>query len=443
MHPGKVTAEIVVPPDATAGNYSVDVIADDGAGQSALPLAVQVQAEVDSGVGVKADFPSLRGDPGTAFSYTLTVTNNTPESQTFTFTAEGPQGWTVTASPVAAANANTVTVDADGTAQVKVSATPPDGVAEGKYPINVTIASDSGASGSFQLTAEVTGSSKLAVATADQRLNFSGQANSEKRVTLVVGNSGTAAVDAVQFAATPPSGWTVTFDPPKVDEVKPNETTQVVAVIKPAKNALAGDYAIGVRASAGSQAVDPRPALRREGLADAGDRRHRDHRLRVPRTGLAVPPSRSTVTSMTWVDTPPMVDDAPVAEQHAIALETSDLTKHYAERTAVDSLSLQIRRGEIFGLLGPNGAGKTTTILMLLGLTEPSSGTARVDGLDPRRDPLAVKRRVGYLPDDVGFYDDATARENLQYTARLNRLGENRGDGADRVLARAGRPRSR
>ena len=107
--PGKVTAEIVVPPDATAGSYTVDVMATDGSGQTALPLAVQVQAEVNSGIAVKADFPSLRGDPGTAFSYTLTVTNNTPESQTFTFTAEGPQGWTVTASPVAAANANTVT----------------------------------------------------------------------------------------------------------------------------------------------------------------------------------------------------------------------------------------------------------------------------------------------------------------------------------------------
>ena len=251
--PGKVTAEIVVPPDTSAGSYTVDVMATDGSGQSALPLAVQVQAEVNSGIGVKADFPSLRGDPGTAFGYTLTVTNNTPESQTFTFTAEGPQGWTVSVSPVAAANANTVTVDADGTAQVKVSATPPDGVEEGSYPINVTITSDSGGSGSLQLTAEVTGSSKLGVATADQRLNFSGKANNEKRVTLVVGNTGTAAVDAVQFAATPPSGWTVTFDPPKVDEVKPNETTQVVALIKPAKNALAGDYAIGVRASAGSQ----------------------------------------------------------------------------------------------------------------------------------------------------------------------------------------------
>ena len=84
-----------------------------------------------------------------------------------------------------------------------------------------------------------------------------------------------------------------------------------------------------------------------------------------------------------------------------------------------------IEPGEIFGLLGPNGAGKTTTILMLLGLTEPTSG--RSAGRRPRpdaRDPLAVKRRVGYLPDDVGFYDDLTGRENLRYTAGLNRIAE-------------------
>ncbi len=253
--PGKFTVEIVVPPDAAANSYSLQVIASDGSGDITLPLTVQVQAEVNSGVGVKADFPSLRGDPSTAFSYNLTVTNNTPQSQTFTFTAEGPQGWTVTASPDASPNANTVTVDAGGTTTVKVSATPPATVDQGSYPINVTISSDTGGSGSMQLTAEVTGSSKLDVATADQRLNVSGKANSEKRVTLVVSNSGTAALQAVQFAATPPSGWTVTFDPPQVAQVNPNETTQVVAVIKPEKNALAGDYAISLRASAGSQST--------------------------------------------------------------------------------------------------------------------------------------------------------------------------------------------
>jgi ABC-2 type transport system ATP-binding protein len=103
---------------------------------------------------------------------------------------------------------------------------------------------------------------------------------------------------------------------------------------------------------------------------------------------------------------------------------TRGLTKRYGDIVAVDSLDLEIEAGEIFGLLGQNGAGKTTTILMLLGLTEPTSGRARVVGLDPARHPLEVKRRVGYLPDSVGFYGALTGRENLRYTARLNGLPE-------------------
>jgi ABC-2 type transport system ATP-binding protein len=101
---------------------------------------------------------------------------------------------------------------------------------------------------------------------------------------------------------------------------------------------------------------------------------------------------------------------------------TRSLTKAYGDLVAVDHLDLELRRGEIFGLLGQNGAGKTTTILMLLGLTEPTAGGARVVGLDPARRPLEVKRHVGYLPDNVGFYDGMTGRENLRYTARLNGL---------------------
>ena len=102
------------------------------------------------------------------------------------------------------------------------------------------------------------------------------------------------------------------------------------------------------------------------------------------------------------------------------AIRTRGLTKRYGEFTAVDKLDLSVRHGEVFGLLGPNGAGKTTTILMLLGLSEPSGGTARVLDMDPARSPLAVKRQVGYLPDNVGFYGGMTGRQNVRYTARLN-----------------------
>jgi ABC-2 type transport system ATP-binding protein len=101
-------------------------------------------------------------------------------------------------------------------------------------------------------------------------------------------------------------------------------------------------------------------------------------------------------------------------------IETQDLTKVYGEQTAVNRLNLKITEGEIFGFLGPNGAGKTTTLLMLLGLSEPTSGKARVCGFDPTREALKVKRVVGYLPENVGFYDDMNAVQNLLYISRLN-----------------------
>lgn len=100
-------------------------------------------------------------------------------------------------------------------------------------------------------------------------------------------------------------------------------------------------------------------------------------------------------------------------------IEARGLLKVYGAARVVDAIDLTIQRGEIFGLLGPNGAGKTTAILMMLGLTEISGGSVSVLGFNPVRQPLEVKRRVGYLPDAVGFYDHLTARENLTYTARL------------------------
>ncbi len=100
-------------------------------------------------------------------------------------------------------------------------------------------------------------------------------------------------------------------------------------------------------------------------------------------------------------------------------IEAEGLTKTYGSKVAVDHISFTVGRGEIFGLLGPNGAGKTTTILMLLGLTDISAGEVNVLGFDPAREPLSVKRRVGYLPDEVGFYEQLSAADNLRYTARL------------------------
>ncbi len=120
-------------------------------------------------------------------------------------------------------------------------------------------------------------------------------------------------------------------------------------------------------------------------------------------------------------------------------IELVDLSKRYGSFTAVDKLNLTIRKGEVFGLLGPNGAGKSTTILMMLGLTDPTSGSVRVCGIDSTTNPIEVKRRVGYLPEDVGFYDDRDGFDNLMFTARLNRIPQKEAEQkAEQLLNRVG-----
>ena len=120
-------------------------------------------------------------------------------------------------------------------------------------------------------------------------------------------------------------------------------------------------------------------------------------------------------------------------------LETRDLTKIYNGTPVVDKLNLTIEEGEIFGFLGPNGAGKTTAILMILGLTEPSSGEVSVFGYNSTREPLKVKRIASYLPENVGFYEDLTAWENLFYITRLNNIPEKEAKvGIEEILSLVG-----
>jgi ABC-2 type transport system ATP-binding protein len=122
-----------------------------------------------------------------------------------------------------------------------------------------------------------------------------------------------------------------------------------------------------------------------------------------------------------------------------IIIELNSLTKKYGSFTAVDNLNLTIRSGEIFGLLGPNGAGKSTTILMMLGLTDPTSGSVRVCEINSSTNPIEVKRKVGYLPEDVGFYDNYSGLENLLYTARLNSIPFHKAKiEAERLLEKVG-----
>ncbi|RJR40629.1 MAG: ABC transporter ATP-binding protein [Desulfobacteraceae bacterium] len=118
--------------------------------------------------------------------------------------------------------------------------------------------------------------------------------------------------------------------------------------------------------------------------------------------------------------------------ENGMIIQTSELTKVYERQTAVDHVSFEVKEGEIFGFLGPNGAGKSTTLLMLLGLSRPTDGTAHVCGIDPLRRPTDVKRVVGYLPENVGFYNDMDPVDSLRFISELN--GMNGRGARDKIM---------
>ena len=100
-------------------------------------------------------------------------------------------------------------------------------------------------------------------------------------------------------------------------------------------------------------------------------------------------------------------------------IEVKDLVKTYGSKRAVNGVSFSVRRGDILGFLGPNGAGKSTTMKMITGFLRPDSGSARVDGIDVTEDPVAVKRRLGYLPENAPAYPEMTVEEFLSFIAEV------------------------
>ena len=109
----------------------------------------------------------------------------------------------------------------------------------------------------------------------------------------------------------------------------------------------------------------------------------------------------------------PVVEDAP------LVIDVSGINKHFGDKHVVKDLSMQVRKGEIFGFLGPNGSGKTTSIRMLCGLLTPDSGSGSCLGLDVLRESAAIKRQVGYMTQKFSLWDDLTIGENLDFVARM------------------------
>ena len=186
--------------------------------------------------------PRAAGATTDTFRFDATLANHTAQQARFALAADGPEGWKLQARPSLEEQAATVTVDPNGEATIQVEADPPDEVKAGSYPVLLR-ATGQGATLEHKLVVEIAGSPALTLQTADERLNASGAA-----VQLVVRNTGSAPLEGVRLSASPPSGWDVSFQPDTLASIPPGEEARATARIRPAGEAIAGDYSVTLNA---------------------------------------------------------------------------------------------------------------------------------------------------------------------------------------------------
>jgi uncharacterized membrane protein len=246
--PAEVQLEVRVPPDAEAGRHTVTITGEADSGSATLPLTLTIVEQAADAFELTAGFPALQGTAEDSFRFELTLANHTGEEATFALAAAGPEGWNVQARPSTEQQAATITVDGGGTARINVEADPPEDTPAGSYQIGVR-ASGEARNLDATLTVEIAESSSMALSTTSERLNASGPARRAGTVVLVIQNDGNAPLQGVELSATPPTNWEVEFDPTAVDVIMPGESREVTARVIPAGNAIAGDYAVTLRAA--------------------------------------------------------------------------------------------------------------------------------------------------------------------------------------------------
>ncbi len=246
-----VQLSVTVPQTAAAGSQTLTVTATAPQGTRSLPLQVTVLGATSGAIQLTTDFAKLSGTATSTFSYSLTLTNTGTQKQTFTLQGQGPDGWQVTVHPASNAQALTDTIDGGANDTLSVSATPPNSIAAGAYPIQITVAGG-GQSGTANLEADVAGSPSVSLSTPNQVLNAQVTAGSTGTVSLVVTNTGSTPLQNVAVTASAPSGWTTTFAPTSIATLAPQAANTVTATIKPASDALSGDYDITFTVTAGT-----------------------------------------------------------------------------------------------------------------------------------------------------------------------------------------------
>ena len=247
--PGTARLDVEVPGDTTATSGNLRVESKMASASDVLAITVLVNADVAGDITLTTTSPTLTGASDTTFSFPLTLTNGTAQDQTVSATAKGPAGWTVE-SKLSEANAASTVVKAGSSTTITVTATPPVNAPAGHTDIDVSATAGTKTIPG-KLGIDITGTFKMTLSTPGDLLSAHGSAGSAMRQTLEVRNGGTGDLAGVAVTATPPSGWTVTFDPVdgKVDVPAGTKVGTVTAIVTPSGDAVAGDYVITFNAS--------------------------------------------------------------------------------------------------------------------------------------------------------------------------------------------------
>lgn len=241
-----VSLKLEPPTEIAPGPYRFVVAARGDNFETQLPLGLTVKEKLPSRLSFDVELPILKGTPTTTFRYDTALKNEGDEELTINLAADAPPGWRVDFS-LSGQDVTSFPLGANESKRLTIEALPPPETPAGQYQIAV-LAQGSEVQEQIALTAEVTGQHDLAITTADERLSGQAYAGRVTPFKVVLRNSGSAAARDIRLSASPPSGWSITFDPERIPEIAPGQQVEATANIHPAQQAIAGDYMVTVRA---------------------------------------------------------------------------------------------------------------------------------------------------------------------------------------------------
>jgi uncharacterized membrane protein len=246
-----VTLRLEPPAGARAGTYRFRVVAEGQSSRADLPLRLTLGQVLPPRLSLTPELPVLRGPATSSFKYRLTLKNDSDQDLLVSLEADVPRGAQINFTPAfGTQQVTSLPVKAGESKDLDAEVTLPRTTSAGTYPVTVR-AAGGGARAEAKLTLEVTGRPDLSITTPEGRLSGSANAGRDSTVKLVIKNTGSAPARDVELSASEPSGWKVSFEPQRIEQIPVNEQKEVTATIRPSAKAVAGDYMVTLRASAG------------------------------------------------------------------------------------------------------------------------------------------------------------------------------------------------